>query len=144
MRKTLLALGTALAVTLAVGADENPPDTYQKAMLETGDAMQAIRAAAKEIEESGAGAQDYDPFVTAAATMRSTFATTLAYWQTKKIDDAIQFAQEAAKQADALTAAAKERDYRLALASISALGATCTGCHSAHRARLTDGSFAIK
>jgi hypothetical protein len=66
--------------------------------------------------------------------MKGTFATTLDFW----------FAQDGAKQATALAVAAKDRDYRVVLASLTALGETCTGYHMAQRARLADGSYAIK
>jgi hypothetical protein len=144
MRNTLIASAAIVALALSVRADEKPTDAYRKAMRDNGDAMQTIRAAAKDIEESGSGVQDYTPFDGATAIMKGTFATTLDFWQGRKADDAIAFAQDGAKQATALAVAAKDRDYRVVLASLTALGETCTGCHMAHRARLADGSYAIK
>ncbi|HUK32284.1 MAG TPA: hypothetical protein VLV86_00150 [Vicinamibacterales bacterium] len=103
-----------------------------------------MRDAAKEIEDSGAGAQDYMPFEGATATMKTSFASALEFWQAQKSEDAIKLTQEAAKHVAELEAAAKDRDYRMVLDSIVALNQTCTACHNAHRARLEDGSFGIK
>jgi hypothetical protein len=135
---------SVLVLALTAKANEKAPDTYQKAMRDTAEAFQTVRAAAKEIEESDAGAQDYDPFVKATAAMKTSFATTLAFWQTQKADDAVTMSQEALKAVADLEAAAKERDYRLVRASFTKLGETCTGCHMAHRVRLSDGTYEIK
>ena len=118
--------GIALVVvTLSAQGNEKPSETFSKAMRENGDAVRALRAASKEFEESGAGAQDFDPFEKAAATMRASFTTTLAYWQAQKVDDAVALTEQAIKHAGALAAAAKERDYRLVLEASTALNETC-------------------
>jgi cytochrome c556 len=145
MRRIMTALAAAvIMLALPVKADEKPPEAYQKAMRDNGRAMQEVRAAAKEIEDSGAGAQDYEPFEKATATMKTAFASTLAFWQARKVDDAVKLAQDGAKQVADLEAAAKERDYRMVLDALTSLGDTCTACHMAHRMRLADGSFEIK
>src|SRR5579862_6158016 len=117
MNSRLCAWTSAAFLILAfpVRANEKPSDAFQKAMRDTGAAMQAVRSASKEIEDSGAGAQDYTPFETATATMKTTFATTLDYWKAQKIDDAATLASQAAKAVAELEAAARERDYRLVL-----------------------------
>jgi cytochrome c556 len=144
MRRVCLAVLAAGFFALSVRADETPTEAYRKAMRDAGDALRAARAAGKEIEDSGAGAQDYMPFDAATATMKTSFATTLAYWQEKKVDDAVKLAGDAAKLAGELEAAAKDRDYRQVLEAMTALDQTCTACHSAHRIRMPDGTFAIK
>jgi hypothetical protein len=145
MRGTLRAVAAGVVMlALPVRADEKPTDAYQKAMRDNGDAMRDVRGAAKEIEDSGAGAQDYEPFVKATAAMKASFAATLAFWQARKADDAIKWAQDGAKQVADLEAAAKDRDYREVLDAFTALGQTCTACHMAHRTPLADGVFAIK
>jgi cytochrome c556 len=145
MRRLLTALAAAVVVlALPVKADEKPTDAYRKSMRDNGDALRDVHAAAKEIEDSGAGAQDYEPFVKASATMQASFAATLAFWQARKIDDAVKLAQDAAKQVADLEAAAKDRDYRVVLDAFTALEQTCNACHMAHRARVSDGVFEIK
>jgi hypothetical protein len=137
--------GVALVVIgLAAQANEKPTESFSKAMRDNGDAVRALRAAAKEFEESGAGAQDFDPFEKAAASMRTSFTTTLSYWQAQKVDDAVALNEQALKQTAALAAAAKERDYRLVLEAFTALNETCTSCHTAHRVRTPDGGYEIK
>ena len=145
MRRVLTALAAAVVMlALPVKADEKPTEAYQKAMRNNGQALQEVRAAAKEIEDSGAGAQDYEPFEKATATMKTALESTLAFWQARKIDDAVKLAQDGVKQVADLEAAAKERDYRMVLDAFTALGETCAACHTAHRVRLADGSFDIK
>jgi hypothetical protein len=141
----LTALAAAVvALTLSIRAEEKPTEAYQKAMQENQAALKVARAAAKEIEDSGAGAQDYMPFEEVTAKMKTSFAATVAYWQARKVDDALKLAQDAAKQVADLEAGAKERDYRLVLDALTSLNDTCTACHMAHRTRFPDGSFAIK
>jgi hypothetical protein len=145
MRRTATAVGVAIVVlTISAGADEKPPAGYQQAMRDNAQAMQIVRQAAKEIEDSGAGAQDYMPFEQATGTMKTSFAATLEFWQGKKLDDAVKLAEAGAKQVADLEAAAKDRDYREVLDAIVALNQTCAACHAAHRSRLPDGTFEIK
>jgi len=145
MKRTATAVGVTIVVlTMSASADEKPPAGYQQAMRENGQAMQIVRQAAKEIEDSGAGAQDYMPFEQATGTMKTTFAATLEFWQGRKVDDAVKLAETGAKQVADLEAAAKDRDYREVLDSIVALNQTCAACHAAHRSRMPDGTFEIK
>jgi cytochrome c556 len=145
MRPTLVALAAAIVMlALPLAADEKPTEAYQKAMRDNAEATRELRAAANEIENSGAGAQDYEPFVKATTTMKTSYAVMLAFWQARKADDAIKFAQDGAKLVADLEAAAKDRDYRMVLDSLTALNDTCTACHMAYRTRLPDGSFEIK
>jgi cytochrome c556 len=145
MRRTLWVIGAALIVIARpLSADEKSSDAYQTAMKNNGEAMRNVRSAAKEIEDSGAGAQDYMPFEQATATMKTSFGVALEFWQARKVEDAVKLAQEGVKQVAELEAAAKDRDYRMVLDAIVALNQTCTACHNAHRARLEDGSFGIK
>ena len=145
-RKRWLALLGVLCVGLAwpARANEKPSEAFQKAMRDAGAALQTVRAASKEIEESGAGAQDYAPFEVATAAFKPALAATLAFWQEKKVEDAMKIAAQAVQAVADLEAAARERDYRMVLDASTALGAACTACHNAHRVRLPDGSYEIK
>jgi hypothetical protein len=145
MRRILSTVVASLVVVAApLSADERPSEAFQIAMKNNGEAMRMVRDAAKEIEDSGAGAQDYLPFETATATMKTSFAVALEFWQAKKLEDAVTLTREAAKHVGELEAASKERDYRMVLDAIVALNQTCTSCHNAHRSRGEDGSFGIK
>jgi cytochrome c556 len=130
-------------LALSVKANEKPTEAYQKAMKDNGAALQSLRATVKAIE--GAGAYpDYTPLEKDLPTLKASFATTLAFWQAKKADDAIKLAQDAAKAVDNLETAMKDKNYRLLVSASTALGETCGSCHMAHRERLPDGSFEIK
>ena len=146
MRATLIAVaGLALVVaTMSAQANEKPSDAFMKAMRDNAEAARAIRVASKEFEESGAGAQDFDPFEKSAATMKASFTTTLSYFQTQKVDGAVALSEKALKHVAALEAGAKERDYRLVLEASTALNETCGSCHTSHRVRLDDGTYEIK
>ncbi len=144
MRTLMLAALAAAALAAGLRADEKPTDAYQKAMHDIGDAMRKAQAAGKEIEDSGAGAQDYMPFEDATATMKPSFATALAFWQDRKVDDAVKWAQDSVKLIGELEAAAKDRDYRQVLEAMTALNNNCAACHTAHRVRMTDGTLGIK
>ncbi len=143
MREALILLAVVVWA-MAVVANEKPNEDYQKAMAANGKAMQDVRAAAKDLEESGAGVQDYDPLIEVVPTLKASFATALSYWQTKKVDDAVKWSQEAVQAVADMEAAAKNRNMRSVLIAITTLGDTCTACHAAHRVRGADGSWEIK
>ena len=137
--------GVALVVvTMSAQGNDKPSDAFSKAMRDNGEAVRALRAASKEFEESGAGAQDFDPFEKAAATMKASFSATLTYWQAQKVDSAITLNEQALKHVAALATGAKERDYRLVLEASTALNETCGSCHTSHRVRTDDGAYEIK
>ena len=141
----VIVSGAALVVaTLSAQGNEKPPDAFSKVMRDNGEAVRVLRVAAKEFEESGAGAQDFDPFEKAAITMQTSFATTMAYFKEQKSDGALALNEQALKHVTSLQAAAKERDYRLVLEAFTALNETCASCHTAHRVRTEDGAYEIK
>jgi len=146
MRATLMAVaGLAfVVVTISAQANEKPSDAFMKAMRDNADAARVIRVASKEFEESGAGAQDFDPFEKSAATMKASLTTTLTYFQAQKVDGAVALNEKALEHVAALEAGAKERDYRLVLEASTALNETCASCHTAHRVRTEDGAYEIK
>lgn len=146
MRGSLIAIaGVALVVaTISAQSNEKPSEAFMKAMRDNAEATRAIRVASKEFEESGAGAQDFDPFEKSAATMKASFTTTLAYFKAQKVDAAVALTEKALKGVAALEAGAKERDYRLVLEASMAVNETCGTCHTAHRVRTEDGTYEIK
>ena len=89
------------------------------------------------------------------AAMKEIFSTVLAYWQEKKVDDAIKLSQDGIKAATELESAAKAQNHpavvtaQAAIAGASSSGeigaiGVCAPCHTAHRVRLPDGTFEIK
>lgn len=136
----IVIIGVTVAVgTLTAQSNEKPSEEFSKAMRDAGEAARALRAASKEFEESGAGAQDFDPFEAAAVSMTGTFTTARTYFQAKQAAGAVALSERALEHAAALQAAAKERDYRLVLEASTALNTACGACHQAHRVQTPEG-----
>ena len=138
----VLVFVCALAVSVA-RADEKPTEAYQKAMKDLGASAQALRAEVKTIESAGAY-PDYTPLDKHVSTLRAAFKTTLAFWNDKKAADAITVTEAGLKGVDDLEKAAKEKSYDSLVAASSAISATCTSCHKAHRTQTPDGLYEIK
>jgi len=149
MRAKLVMLTVCMTVLLALPtqANEKPTAEYQKAMKDLGAANNRLRNSLKDI--------DFAAIEKDAAAMKAIFAVVLTYWQDKKADDAIKLAQDGAKSAGDLEAAAKAQNHpgvvaaQAAIAGASSSGeigaiGVCAPCHTAHRVRLPDGTFEIK
>jgi hypothetical protein len=139
MRVFVWALAAASAGLLAgvsLRAGEKPPESYVKLMKDTNAAAQALRGHVQ--------AKDYDAIATDAATLKSLFADTEAFWTPRKAEDAIGFAKTGASAAADLESAAKARDEEKVGTAARAVNGTCQGCHTAHRERLPDGTSEIK
>jgi mono/diheme cytochrome c family protein len=137
MRGKLAAVAVcAVVLGLPVWANEKPSEAYQNAMKNLGAANQSLR--------NNVTAKDYDAVAKDAATFKASFATALAFWTAKKVDDAVTLAQNGAKSAADLEAAAKAKNEEGVAAAQKAVGSTCAACHMAHRERLQDGTFEIK
>src|SRR5262249_29376379 len=100
--------------------------------------------AANQSLRNNVTAKDYDAVAKDAAMFKASFATALAFWTAKKVDDAVTLAQNGAKSAADLEAAAKAKNEEAVVAAQKAVGSTCATCHMAHRERLQDGTFEIK
>lgn len=144
MRRSGLVTVFVFALVAAVAqADEKPTDAYQKAMKDMSASAQALRAEVKTIE--GAGAYpDYTPLDKHVSTLRAAFKTTLAYWNDKKVADAISLTEAGLKGVDDLEKAAKEKSYDNLVAATTAINTTCASCHKAHRSQTPDGMYEIK
>ena len=111
-------------------------EAFQKIMRQVGPANTAIRGA---IDKMDAGAVKDQ-----AAILAKAFTQTEAFWKSKNKPDAVGFATEARKHADAINTAAAAGKWDEAKAAAAPLGQQCQGCHTAYRERLDDGSFRIK
>ena len=125
-----------VTVNAAAPPTEAPPETYVKTMKDIAAAQTALR--------THATAKDYDNIAKDAATFSTLFGQTGAFWQPRQTADAIGFVTAGTKASDELAAAAKGKNDDAVAAASRAIGATCQGCHAAHRQRLPDGSYAIK
>jgi len=140
---TVVVVSSMLVLAGAARANEKPSEDYQKAMQANGATLQSLRANVKAIEAAGAY-PDYTPLEKDMNAFKASFATTLAYWQAAKADDAVKFAQDGVKVTESLAGIIKDKDYRALVAASMAMGDSCAGCHMAHRVRLPDGTFEIK
>ncbi len=143
MRHTWLAvaavwLGAVVMVAAQTPAPqgEKPPEAYQKAMKDINTANMSLRA--------DVPAKNYEGIAKSAATLKAGFQQSLDFWTEKKVEDAMTFAKNALKGATDLEAAAKASNEEGVATAARAVSGSCQGCHMAHRARLADGSYAIK
>lgn len=132
----LFAIVAVVVFGLTAVANEKPTAEFQSLMKSNGATNGALRMHVM--------AKDYDGIAMDAATLKDNYAKTVAYWTPKKVDDAIGFSNAGAKAAADLETAAKAKSDDGIAAANKALGATCGGCHMAHREQLPDKSFEIK
>jgi cytochrome c556 len=111
-------------------------EAYQKMMRQVGPANTALRGAIDKMDAAAVKDQ--------AAILSKAFTQTEAFWKSKGKTDAVGFATEAKKDADAITTAAAAGKWDDVKASATPLGQQCGSCHGAYRERLDDGSFRIK
>lgn len=145
MRRSV-GVATVVVFVLAVfpvRADEKPSEAYVKAMKDLSASAQALRAEVKTIESAGAY-PDYTPLDKHVTALRTAFTTTLAFWNDKKVADAVSVSEAGLKGVDALEKAAKEKSYDNLVAASTAISATCASCHKAHRSQTPEGVYEIK
>ncbi len=144
---TVVALCAALVLGLPVHANEKPTPQFQAAMKELGSVNNALRNNLKTL--------DYPAIEKDATRMKAAFTTVLQFWQEKKVDDAIALSQAGIDGASELELAAKAEDHPRVVTAQAALSGSsssgeigaigvCAPCHTAHRVRLTDGTYEIK
>src|SRR5947208_6497504 len=78
------------------------------------------------------------------AVLKQAFADTEAFWKTRAKNDAVQWAQDARKHADAIDRAAAAGNWDEVKSMAGTLGQSCQTCHAAYRERFDDGSYRIK
>lgn len=78
-----------------------------------------------------------------ATTLESTFKQVEAFWQKRNAADAVAFAKQAHTAAAAAGKAIAAMNWDEAATQQKNIGATCAGCHAAHREG-EKGNFKIK
>jgi len=111
-------------------------EAFRKIMLQVGPANTALRSAIEKMDAAAVKDQ--------AAILSRAFTQTEAFWKTKGKTDAMGFAAEGKKHADAIGTAVAAGKWDDVKASATPLGQQCGACHGAYRERLDDGSFRIK
>ena len=136
MQRTVVLALAMMATLVVVSADEKPTPDFQNIMKSNAGANADLRKAIP--------AKDYTAVAGDAATLKANFAKIEAFWTARKVDDAIAFAKSGSKAAADLEAAAKDKNDAGIEAANKAVGATCAGCHAAHRVQLPDKTYEIK
>jgi mono/diheme cytochrome c family protein len=126
---TLAAQAQGMKTTIMSEAD------YSKNMKEVASTNTGLR---------GAGAAPTDDNVKAAQRLNAIFKDVQAYWEGRKVDDAVGFAKAAVSASDDLAKALTAKDAAAAGAAQKTLAAQCAGCHMAHREKTPEGTFKMK
>lgn len=139
MRRTVVMAGAlALGVALlgpAVGAAQDEAE-LDKIMKRAGPAFGALRKAAE--------ASNADTVKENATSLAQVFAETESFFKAKQKQDAVQWAQGAAKTAQAIAALAGKADWDGVKKSAGELGSSCASCHTAYRDKGPDGAYRLK
>lgn len=111
-------------------------EALSKLMKHVGPGFNALRQAVTASNGGDAAAH--------AAALKKHFTETAAFWKTKTYPDAIQWNEDAKREADALAAAATRGDWDAAKTLVPKLQAACASCHNQYRERLDDGTYRFK
>jgi hypothetical protein len=134
MKRTLMLLAcmSALGIT-AVAQDDAAYVTWMKTVGSTGGSLR------KNLE-----AKSSDGAAADAKKLQEVFGHVHEYWAKKGSDDAMKFAMTAQEAYGDVATQAAAGKFEEASASLKKAGATCAGCHTAHREKAADGSYKIK
>lgn len=128
----LFMVGVAFA--LMVSADDSEAGLR--------DAMKAIGPAngglGKKLAAKDASASED------AKKLAGLFSNTRGYWEAKKIDDGVQFTASAIGVYEKVGSLLSEGKWDEAADEQKKVGASCQGCHTAHREKLPEGGYKIK
>jgi cytochrome c556 len=107
------------------------------------DAMKDI-AAQNTLLRKALGTPSEGDALAAANRLEASFKKVLAFWESKKVEDASVQAAKAVATAQDVAKSLQVHDIQGATAALQTLAGTCMNCHGTHRARLTDGFYKIK
>ncbi len=111
-------------------------EAFQKIMKRVGPAFAELRTG---VTESNA-----DSATEHAAALKDAFGDAESFWKSRNRSDAVGWAQDARKQAEAIEKNAAAGQWDEAKKAAGALGQQCQSCHGEYRERFDDGSFRIK
>jgi hypothetical protein len=140
-RAVVLATAVVNPAGLDLARRLPPPMTaedqaYSNMMKVVNDANAALRKAIEGSDAAGASKN--------ALALKQVFTETEAFWKARSRTDAVNWALDARKQAEAIdtaTAAGKWDDVKT---TAGALAQTCQSCHAIYRERFDDGSYRIR
>jgi cytochrome c556 len=151
VRLTLTLAGAALVANMSIVAQGPPPQPaataittsrtwtdadYDKLMKEVGATVGVLRKAVD--------AQNAELAKQNAEKMESLFEEVDDFWNSRNVDDAQDWADDAAEHADHVEDAADDKDFVKAAEHLKLLQAQCATCHAKYRDKAPDGGFRIK
>ena len=136
--------GTVFAIVLlaaAVGLAQSPKpqmtdETYARTMKDIQSTFRSLQINNKAMNHTD-GARE-------ARRLAAWFTDVQAYWEAKRVQDAVGFAKTAVQAARQIENASTTMDMTSLADAEKALAGTCQRCHSAHREPMPDGTFRIK
>jgi mono/diheme cytochrome c family protein len=126
----------ALSGGVTLGAAEPAPATFVKNMKD-------LSAATRHLRTALAGG-DFVSVDKASTELAALLKVNTAFWEKRKVADAVEQAEAASKAVGALAVAAKAKDAAGAKAAQKVLSSACSACHTKHRERTPDGKYVIK
>jgi uncharacterized protein YcnI len=128
------AMATQAAATAPVKISSDAD--FSKAMKDINPTFMSLTRANASMDH-GQGIKD-------AEKLSALFKDVQAYFEAKKVDDAVAFAKSAVAAADATVKASEVMDMTSLTSQQQKLTAACAGCHMAHRTRNADNTYSMK
>ena len=130
MKPSLIALFVLFGLTVA-GQD----DEFERGMKAVKGTMDFL---AKAEKKSGR------EITSAGERLGYVYENMIPYWRARDAADAVKLSEAGKAAATLLASASFGKDEAKVDAAIKEIGATCKGCHDAHRERTPEGKFKIK
>jgi len=111
-------------------------EAFQKVMQKVGAANGAMRGIIEKSDAAGAKEQ--------ATALKAAFVATEAFFKPHGKADAMGWAQDARKAAEAIDVAAAAGKWDEVKSTAGSMGKMCQTCHTAYRERFDDGAFRVK
>jgi hypothetical protein len=140
-RPAILATSVITAELADIGKRVPPPltpaeEAFDKVMKQVSAANTALRPALDGSSADGTKEQ--------TAILKKMFAEAQAFFKTRGLADAVEWAGTALKHVEAVEQAAAGGKWDEARTSSGNLAQMCQTCHAAHRERMEDGTFRIR
>jgi hypothetical protein len=132
----LVFLGVMALISVVARGNEKPAAEYVEAMKTLNTIAEGLGKAVETYDFA-----TIEKYVIAA---RPALDLVQKFWEAKKVEDAVQAAQDASAAIAELSVSATVRSDEGASVATKTLLDACARCHAAHREKLPDGTFAIK
>jgi cytochrome c556 len=150
VRSSLFLAGAVLAGALAIAA-QAPPQPAGAAMTTSktwtdadyDEIMKEVGATFGMLRKSVDG-QNVDMGKQQADRLESLFEQADDFWNARNVDDAQDWADDAAEHADHIEDAVDDKDFTRAAEHMKLLQGMCATCHGKYRDKGPDGSYRIK